>query len=35
MVASLLINYHCMTKVKATMDQYIEGLESLGLLNRI
>ena len=35
MVASLLVNYHCMTKVKAVMDQYIDGLESLKLLNHI
>lgn len=35
MVASLLVDYHCITKVKATMDQYIEGLECLGLLHRI
>lgn len=35
MVASLLINYHCMAKVKAAMDQYVEGLASLGLLHPI
>ena len=34
-VSSILLNYHCMTKVKAAMDQYLEGLESLGLLSRI
>ena len=34
-VSSVLVNYHCMTKVKASMDQYMEGLESLGLLSRI
>ena len=35
MVSLILVNYHCMTKVKAAMDQYMEGLESLGLLGRI
>ena len=34
-ISSILVNYHCMTKVKATMDQYIEGLECLGLLHHI
>ena len=23
-ISSILVNYHCMTKVKATMNQYIE-----------
>ena len=34
-VSLILVNYHCMIKVKAAMDQYMEGLESLGLLSRI
>lgn len=34
-VSTVLLNYHCMTKVKAAMDQFIEGLESLELLLRI
>ena len=34
-IDSLLINYHCMTKVKAIMDQYMEGLGGLGLLHRV
>ena len=34
-VYSVLINYHCMTKVKAAMDQYIDGLESLDVLESV
>ncbi len=34
-VCSVLINYHCMTKVKAAMDQYIDGLESLDVLESV
>lgn len=31
-IIASLIDYHCMTKVKAAMDQYIEGLDVLGVL---
>ena len=34
-LSSVLISYHCMTKVKAAMDQFVEGLESLGVLECI
>ncbi len=34
-LTSVLISYHCMTKVKAAMDQFVEGLESLGVLEWI
>ena len=27
-----LLDYHCMLKVKASMDQYAEGLEQLNVL---
>lgn len=35
MIHSILVNYHCMTKVKAIMDQYMEGLGGLGLLHLV
>ena len=34
-VCSILVNYHCMTKVKAAMDQYVEGLQSLDVLDEV
>ena len=30
-ISSVLVNYHCMMKQKAAMDQFIEGLESPGV----
>ena len=30
---SVLLDYHCLLKVKAEMDQFAEGLKSLGVLN--
>ena len=32
---SALLDYHCVLKVKAEMDQFKEGLTSLGVLNAI
>ena len=29
---STLLDYHCMLKVKASMDQFLEGLEDLKVL---
>ena len=34
-ISSLLLGYYLMTKVKAAMDQFIEGLESLSILRHI
>ena len=34
-VISALLDYHIMLKVKGAMDQYMAGLEALGLLERI
>ena len=34
-IISSLIDYHCMIKVKAVMDQFIEGLSVLGVLDAI
>ena len=34
-VASAIINYHLMIKVKSCMDQFMEGLQALGLLQKI
>ena len=34
-ISSLLLGYNLMTKVKAAMDQFIEGLESLSILRHI
>ena len=31
-VSSALIDFHCMLKVKAAMDQFRDGLKCLGLL---
>ena len=31
-LTSTLLDYHCMVKVKAQMDQFAEGLEELGVL---
>ena len=31
-ILSVLLDYHLMIKMKAEMDQYIEGLEQLGVL---
>ena len=30
-----MVDYHCMIKVKAAMDQYIEGLQSLKVLDLV
>lgn len=35
MIKSSLIDYHCILKVKAEMDQFLEGLTSLGILDAI
>ena len=32
---SALLDYHCMLKVKAEMDQFAEGLMSLGVLEMV
>ncbi len=32
---SALVDYHCMLKVKAAMDQFAEGLQELGVLQLI
>ena len=29
---STLLDYHCMVKVKAQMDQFAEGLDELGVM---
>ena len=34
-VQSLLLNYHCILKVKGEMDQFREGLESLGVMKAL
>ncbi len=34
-ISSVLTTYHLMTKVKAAMDQFIEGLNSLNVLHHI
>ena len=34
-VSSALIDFHCMLKVKAAMDQFKNGLKTLGLLNML
>lgn len=34
-IKSSLIDYHCILKVKAEMDQFLEGLESLGIIDAI
>lgn len=34
-VITALVDYHMMLKVKCAMDQYMSGLEALGLLGRI
>ena len=34
-ISSALIDYHCMMKVKAAMDQYRVGLNELGVLSMI
>ena len=30
-----MVDYHCMIKVKAAMDQYMEGLQSLKILDLV
>ena len=35
MIKSSLIDYHCILKVKAEMDQFLEGLTSLGILDAV
>ena len=32
---SALVDYHCMIKVKSAMDQFIEGLQTLSVLDWI
>ena len=32
---SVLLDYHCLLKVKAKMDQFAEGLKSLGVLEMV
>ena len=32
---SILLDYHCMLKVKAEMDQFAEGLKTLGVLDMV
>ncbi len=32
---SALLDYHCMLKAKAAMDQFCEGLEELGVLRMV
>lgn len=32
-MCSILKQYHTITKVKAELDQFIEGLETMGVLN--
>ena len=32
---SVLLDYHCLLKVKAEMDQFAEGLKSLGVLDML
>jgi len=34
-IIQLLIDYFCMMKVKAAIDQYVEGLQDLGILTCI
>jgi hypothetical protein len=34
-IESSLIDYHCFIKVKAEMDQFMEGLDQLGILSVI
>ena len=34
-IISSLVDYHCMTKMKAVMDQFKEGLAVLGVLKSI
>ena len=34
-LSNMLLNYHCMVKVKAAMDQFLDGLQYLGLLDSI
>ena len=31
----VLLDYHCLLKVKAEMDQFVEGLKSLGVLEMV
>ena len=32
---SALVDYHCMLKVKAVMDQFCEGLQEVGVLQLV
>ena len=32
---SALVDYYCLLKVKAAMDQYMEGLDELGILEML
>lgn len=34
-VRSARLDYHCLVKVKASMDEYMEGLDELGVLEII
>ena len=34
-IKSSLIDYHCLLKVKAEMDQFLDGLSVLGILDAI
>lgn len=34
-IKSSLIDYHCLLKVKAEMDQFLEGLSTFGILDAI
>ena len=34
-ITNLLVSYFCGTKVKAAMDQFVEGLESMDIIKRV
>ena len=33
-VKAALTNYHCMVKVRAAMDQFLEGLDVVGVVQK-